>query len=106
MLKLSTFQFQKYGMVEGSVRQVSADASENQNSAGAAVEIGRNKTALPLTYKTIVEMNVQELVAQGTKYSLVPGMQVAAEIHLGTRTVLEYLLSPITKAFHEAGRER
>jgi HlyD family secretion protein len=105
-LKLSTFQFQKYGMVEGSVRQVSADASENQNSAGAAVEIGRNKTALPLTYKTIVEMNVQELVAQGTKYSLVPGMQVAAEIHLGTRTVLEYLLSPITKAFHEAGRER
>ena len=105
-LKLSTFQFQKYGMVEGSVRQISADASENQNSATASVEIGRNKTALPLTYKMIVQMNAQDLVAQGVKYSLTPGMQVAAEIHLGTRTVMEYLLSPVTKAFHEAGRER
>jgi HlyD family secretion protein len=33
-------------------------------------------------------------------------MQVAAEIHLGTRSVLEYLLSPVSKAFHESGRER
>jgi multidrug efflux pump subunit AcrA (membrane-fusion protein) len=28
---------------------------------------------------------------------LVPGMLVTAEIHLGTRTVLEYLLAPIQK---------
>ena len=33
-------------------------------------------------------------------------MQVIAEIHLGERSVLEYLLSPVQKAFHEAGRER
>jgi hemolysin D len=33
-------------------------------------------------------------------------MQVIAEIRLGDRTVLEYLLSPVRKAFHEAGRER
>jgi HlyD family secretion protein len=31
---------------------------------------------------------------------------VSAEIKLGSRTVLEYLLSPVQKAFHEAGRER
>ena len=61
---------------------------------------------MPLTYKTIVDMNGQQLIAQGVKYALTPGMQVAGEIHLGTRTMLEYLLSPVTKAFHEAGRER
>jgi len=105
-LKLSTFQFQKYGMVDGNVRKVSADASENQNASAASVEIGRNRSAIPLTYKTIVDMNTQQLMAQGVRYGLAPGMQVAAEIHLGTRTVLEYLLSPVTKAFHEAGRER
>jgi hemolysin D len=33
-------------------------------------------------------------------------MQVIAEIRLGDRTVLEYLLSPVRKAFHEARRER
>jgi len=37
---------------------------------------------------------------------LVPGMQVNTEIHLGTRTVLEYLLSPVQRIAHEAGRER
>jgi len=39
-------------------------------------------------------------------FFLVPGMQVNAEIHLGTRSVLEYLLSPVQKVAHEAGRER
>jgi HlyD family secretion protein len=33
-------------------------------------------------------------------------MQVAAEIKLADQTILEYLLSPVRKAFHEAGRER
>jgi len=38
--------------------------------------------------------------AQGVKYSLAPGMQVSGEVHLETRTLL------VTKAFHEAARER
>jgi len=33
-------------------------------------------------------------------------MQVNAEIHLRTRSVLEYLLSPVQKVTHKAGRER
>ena len=37
---------------------------------------------------------------------LAAGMQASAEILLGTRSVLEYLLSPVQKAWHEAGRER
>lgn len=40
------------------------------------------------------------------KISLSPGMQVSSEISLGTRTILEYVLSPVQKAWHEAGRER
>jgi len=44
--------------------------------------------------------------ADGVRHSLTPGMQVTAEIHLGTRTILEYLLSPVLGAFQEAGRER
>jgi len=33
------------------------------------------------------------------------GMLVSAVIHLGTRTVMEYLLSPVSKKLHETGRE-
>jgi len=48
----------------------------------------------------------QSIEAGGTRHRLAPGMQVAAEISLGSRSVLEYLLSPVQKTFHEAGRER
>jgi HlyD family secretion protein len=33
-------------------------------------------------------------------------MQVTAEVTLGRRSVLEYLLSPVSRAFQQAGRER
>jgi HlyD family secretion protein len=33
-------------------------------------------------------------------------MEVNAEIKLGERTVFDYILSPVQRAFHEAGRER
>ena len=42
----------------------------------------------------------------GKRYPLSPGMQATAEINLGTRTVLEYILSPVQRTLHEAGRER
>ena len=41
----------------------------------------------------------------GRQYNLNAGMLVSAEIHLGERTVLEYLTSPVAKTLHEAGRE-
>jgi HlyD family secretion protein len=59
-----------------------------------------------LAYRTLVDLKTQTLEADGVSHRLAPGMQVTAEIHLGTRTVLEYLLSPVRKGFHEAARER
>jgi hemolysin D len=53
-----------------------------------------------------VELKFTDLRIQGQRFKLTPGMQVSAEINLGTRTVLQYLLSPIQKNLHEAWRER
>ena len=106
-IKLAAFQFQKYGMLEGVVSQVSADATEapNPNTRSGALA-GRDRPAGPLAFRALVDLKAQHLEADGRRYGLAPGMQVVAEIHLGERTVLEYLLSPVQKAFHEAGRER
>lgn len=106
-LKLAAFQFQKYGLMEGRVGHVNADATEapSPNTRSDALT-GRDRPMGPLAFRTLIELSRQELVADGRRYQLQPGMQVAGEIHLGTRTVLEYLLSPLQKAFHEAGRER
>ncbi|HWA38951.1 MAG TPA: HlyD family type I secretion periplasmic adaptor subunit [Burkholderiales bacterium] len=106
-VKLAPFQFQKYGMIEGRVKQVSADATEapSANTRSDALT-GRDRPMGPLAYRALVELDAQALDVDGTRYRVSPGMQVAAEIHLGTRTVMEYLLSPVRKAFHEAARER
>jgi HlyD family secretion protein len=106
-IKLAPYQFQKYGMIEGKVKQVSADATEapSANTRSDALT-GRDRPMGPLAFRALVELNSQLLAVDGEKYSVAPGMQVAAEINLGTRTVMEYLLSPVQKAFHEAARER
>ncbi len=106
-LKLVAFQFQKYGMIEGKVRQVSADATEaaSANTRSDALG-GRDRPMGPLTYRALVELKSQTLDADKERYRVSSGMQVAGEVHLGTRSILEYLLSPVQKAWHESGRER
>ncbi|TMH61761.1 MAG: HlyD family type I secretion periplasmic adaptor subunit [Betaproteobacteria bacterium] len=106
-LKLTAFQFQKYGLVQGKVLHVNADATEapSPNTRSDALT-GRDRPMGPLAFRALVELASQDLLADGQRYVLQPGMQVAGEIHLGTRTILEYLLSPVQKAFHEAARER
>ena len=103
-IKLAAYPFQKYGMIEGTVIYVGADASDG---ASSAADKGKDQKAAPqLTYKALVRLGAQSLEIEGEKLRLSPGMQVIAEIHQGRRTVMEYLLSPVQKAFHEAGRER
>jgi HlyD family secretion protein len=57
-------------------------------------------------YRALIEFEATFLDSQGARHAVLPGMLVSAEIHLGTRSVLEYLLSPVQKLAHEAGRER
>jgi hemolysin D len=81
------------------VKQVGADAREKPESASS-------KTLQEAAYRALINLGSDHLESQGRQMRLVPGMLVNAEIHIGTRTVLEYLLSPVQKITHEAGRER
>lgn len=114
-VKLAAYPFQKYGMLDGRVTTVSADARESDAPAspGGSALNGADKPAAAqraqsLTYKTVVDLTGQTLKAgsNGLGHTLSPGMAVTAEIKLGTRSVMEYLLSPVQGAFQEAARER
>ncbi len=105
-LKLASYQFQKYGMVDGKVAHLSADASDTPQTTQNGATNNKASGTQPYTYRALIDLNAQTLIADGIRHTLTPGMQVTAEIHLGSRTILEYLLSPVTGAFQEAGRER
>ena len=100
-VKLAAYPFQKYGMLDGVVKQVSADAQEKPEQGNPTI-----KSVQQAAYRALINLGSGHLESQGRQLRLVPGMLVNAEIHLGTRTVLEYLLSPVQKVAHEAGRER
>jgi HlyD family secretion protein len=104
-LKFAAFPFQKYGMVQGMVAHIGADSVDATTANGTAPN--EAPAAMPASrYKALVALKVARLEADGERFPLSAGMQANAEILLGTRTVLEYLLSPVQKAWHEAGRER
>lgn len=94
-------------MLDGRVVHVSADAQDKPENTSAQTDTAKgDATRKGLIYRTLVELDAQQLIADGKALALTPGMQVTAEINLGTRSVMEYLLSPVQKAFREAGRER
>lgn len=100
-VKLAAYPFQKYGMVDGVVSHIGADAHEKADASNPSV-----KPMQEAAYRTLISLSSAHLDSQGQRLRLLPGMLVSAEIHLGTRSVLEYLLSPVQKITHEAGRER
>jgi hemolysin D len=106
-LKLSAYPFQQYGMLDGQVMTIGADASDG----GAQTQSGKDSSAKnnqPATqiYKALISLDTQQLSAHGKEFKLVPGMQVMAEINEGQRSVMQYLLSPLQKTVQESGRER
>jgi len=101
-LKLAAYQFQKYGMLEGTVKTVSADSSSLKEEPGTA----RAGQQAALSFKALIELRDQRLRAGQFELPLAAGMQLSAEIVQGKRTVLEYLLSPVQRVTAEAGRER
>lgn len=102
-VKLAAFPFQKYGMANGHVEYVSADAQDN---TGQETDVKQEARYQSMAYKALVALDAMQLQTEGRKLPLNAGMQASAEILLGDQTVMEYLISPVKKAFYEAARER
>ena len=99
-IKIAAYPFTKYGLLEGSVIHVGADASDPKQN--------NSPQAAALTYRALMKLNNQKLPGFNgvAALALNSGMAVTVEIHQGKRTVMEYLLSPVMKVRAEAARER
>ena len=102
-VKLATYPFQKYGLVDGSVVHVSPDAAEPSASRR---DSDSDASSASNGYRARIALASQSLVFDRAALPFASGMQVAAEIRLGERSLLEYVLAPVRKAWHEAARER
>jgi membrane fusion protein, hemolysin D len=53
-----------------------------------------------------VRLDAADILVDGKRVAIAPGMAVSAEIITGDRRVIEYVLSPVLRYRDEAGRER
>jgi HlyD family secretion protein len=104
-LKLTAFDFQRYGTIEAKVDHVSPDAGGGRQKSGKGKQ-GASGKPKGNRYPALLSLSRQHMTDGGERLDLRAGMHVTAEIKLGTRTVLEYVLSPITEGLKEAGRQR
>ena len=113
-IKVDTFNFTRYGLLNGKVLTVSQDAivqdkpqgsAQNKQQVGAESESSEPK-GQELLYMARVSLDQSQMQIDDRLVSLSPGMAVTVEIKTGSRHVISYLLSPIKKHVSEAMRER
>ena len=100
-IKLDAFPFQLHGTLPGSVQTLSEDAFRREQAGGAAGAA----TGADAYYLGRIALGGTRLKGMTAKNRLLPGMTVTGEIVVGKRTVISYLLWPLTKALDEAIRE-
>ena len=95
-VKLDAFPYQKHGSLDAKVRTISEDAFKRDASAGEGMDA---------YYLARVALEGTRLKAMSPQSRLLPGMTMKAEIVVGKRSVMSYLLWPLTKALDESVRE-
>jgi adhesin transport system membrane fusion protein len=92
MVKISAYDFTRYGGLEGVVEHISADTTQDKD--GNSFYIIRVRTN---------ESSMQSKTNQ--EMPIIPGMMTSVDVIISKRTVLEYILNPLLRAKELALRE-
>jgi hemolysin D len=105
-IKFDTFPFSQYGMAQGGVRTISADSFTGQDDGKTrSGSVPARPDSTEPFYRSRITIDDVRLHAVPPGFHIVPGMPVTADIMIGKRTVLTYLLGRILPVASEAMRE-
>jgi hemolysin D len=86
-IKVDTFNFQKYGVIDGTVKTIGRDSLEDK--------------ALGLVYESLIEPKKTTLMVEGVETPVSTGMSVTVEIKVGKRRIIEFFVYPLIKYLDE-----
>ena len=95
-LKFDAWPYSRHGTGKGVVRTVSADSFRKQAPQG---------TTGPAIYLAHVDIREADLRGVPSDFRLVPGMPVTADVAVGSRTLVGYLLDKVIPLTREGLRE-
>jgi hemolysin D len=91
-VKLEAYPFTRYGLIDGELTMISADAMVDERMG--PVFLAEVKLSQPYVGEGNLKRDIQS------------GMNATAEVKTGDRRIIDFILSPIAKASSEAARER
>lgn len=91
-IKVATYPFTKYGVIEAEVAHVAEDATVDEN--------------MGLVYRVRLVLAKNAIMVDGKEMPLMPGMAVSAEIATDKRRIIEFVLAPLLRMKDESFRER
>ena len=92
VVKISSYDFVRYGSLDGKVILVAADTSQDEQFG-------------PF-YRVVVQTEKSYLGEKVGSLPIMPGMEATVDIHTGQKSVMDYLVKPVLKLREEAFRER
>ena len=96
-IKLASYDATIYGTLEGVIDSISPDAIGDPDRAVGSTD--------PTYYRVMLHVDRNALREKGKPLPILPGMTGSAEVRIGERSVLNFLLRPMVKS-KEAFRER
>jgi adhesin transport system membrane fusion protein len=101
VVKLTAYDFNKYGGLDGVLEHLSPDTlrDEKQRKPGNPVELEEG------LYRIIIRVKPSPELRNGLRLTPSPGMTASVEIRTGYKTVLEYIFRPLQNV-SQALRER
>jgi len=112
-VKIDTFNFTRYGLLNGTILSISQDAIARDKAPGGGGDKtsgAANDSSEPrgqeLLYSARISLDRTQLAIEDKQVNLSAGMAVTAEIKTGRRRIISYLLSPLARYQHDSLRER
>lgn len=91
-IKLTAYDFSRYGSLSGVVKRVSASSYVDRHEV--------------TYYIGIIDLDQQYIMIGKNKEYIISGMTLQADIKTGSKSLMQYLLKPIFKSASQALRER
>lgn len=103
IIKVDTYDFQKYGTVEGKVLVVNPYSMDEKENKEKTNETENESGGYPIKVQMLAETLKTK---NGDVYKVKPGMSVTAEVNVGKRRVIEFFLFPIIRYLDEGLKVR
>ncbi len=100
-VKLDALPYQRHGLIAGTLRVITENSFQTDKNAHPTDK----PDGQPSFFRARIALGPLQLRDVPKDFRLIPGMTTTAEMVVGKRTVISYLLDPVVRLFDEGLRE-